>query len=152
MKRTIALLLAALLLLAFPGCAGNQKQQPQNELFTDDFFEDVVEIKDSCCGRLVGEQITPMIRYLKSLSLSPTDIVLSGVNEKGEQLYGLFGLTFVKRDGTEVEFLHNTRTLTNVDEANLGSWVTPEGVNFTLGMQDVFWQVVKEYGGEDTLP
>lgn len=111
-----------------------------------------MEIKDSCCGRLVGEQITPMIRYLKSLSLSPTDIVLSGVNEKGEQLYGLFGLTFVKRDGTEVEFLHNTRTLTNVDEANLGSWVTPEGVNFTLGMQDVFWQVVKEYGGEDTLP
>ncbi len=152
MKRTISLLLAALLLLAFPGCAGNKKVQPQNELFTDSFFEDVVEIKDSCCGRLVGEQITPMIRYLKSVSLSPTDIVLSSVNEKGEQLYGLFILTFVKRDGTEVAFLHNTRTLTNVDEANLGSWVTPEDVNFTLGMQDVFWQVVKEYGGEDTLP
>ena len=42
--------------------------------------------------------------------------------------------------------------LTCVNDPAYGSWVTPEGVNFTLGMQDVFWQVVKEYGGEDTLP
>lgn len=152
MRRFILFLLIVSLLVLFPGCAGNKKVQPQNELFTDAFFEDVVSIGSAFTERLTGAQMEPAVAYLKGLHLTPTDAVVTPTNEKGEFIFGTPSLAIVKRDGTEVEFLHNTRTLTNVDEANLGSWVTPEGVNFTLGMQDVFWQVVKEYGGEDTLP
>ena len=144
MKRAISLLLAALLLLAFPGCAGNKKVQPQNELFTDAFFEDVVSIGSAFTERLTGAQMEPAVAYLKGLHLTPTDAVVTPTNEKGEFIFGTPSLAIVKRDGTELMFFYNDHTLTCVSDPAYGSWATAENEGLYEGLKEVIFPPEEE--------
>ncbi len=137
MKRILAFLLVSVLIFGICGCAkSNKEEAAANDLFTDEFFSDVVRI---CCYDAdniaeSSEQMAPVIRYLKSLKLKETDEHLSTKNEKGEDMYGLGYIIFYKADGTEVHFLCNNGKFTltgdspksyviqdvNFDEFNLG--------------------------------
>ena len=135
MKRILAFLLVSVLIFGICGCAkSNKEEAAANDLFTDEFFSDVVRIR--CVAGIAegSEQMAPVIRYLKSLKLKETNEHLRTTNEKGELLYGLGCITFDKADGTDVSFLYNNGKFTltgnspksyviqdvNFDEFNLG--------------------------------
>lgn len=135
MKRILAFLLVSVLIFGICGCAkSNKEEAAANDLFTDEFFSDVVRIR--CNDGIAGgsEHMKPVIRYLKSLKLKETNEHLRTTNEKGELLYGLGCITFDKADGTDVSFLYNNGKFTltgdspksyviqdvNFDEFNLG--------------------------------
>ena len=110
MKRILAFLLVSVLIFGICGCAKSDKEEAAaNDLFTDEFFSDVVRIR--CVAGIAegSEQMAPVIRYLKSLKLKETD---DNRNEKGELLYGLGCITFDKADGTDVSFLYNNGKFT----------------------------------------
>ena len=150
MKKILCIILSCVLLFLY-GCSASQPNGTQGssgpdendtkptetELstpFTDEFFADVVGI-----GTLSGEQMDPIIAYLKSLELKPSDIYLSDVNENGEVLFGGDAIDFKMSDGTTVIFLHNHMTMTNADGSC--SFVLVEG-NLLLGLQEAFYQAL----------
>lgn len=126
--------LSLIFVLCSFGCAGQEKAPAGNTVFTDEFFADVVEIKDMACGHLIGEQMKPVMEYLKGLTLTPTDIRISTVDENGEVLFGPSVLTFLKSDGTEVVFVRNHATLS--DLTNGCSYVIEEGENLDAGLRE----------------
>ena len=144
MRRFILFLLIVSLLVLFPGCAGNKKVQPQNELFTDAFFEDVVSIGSAFTERLTGAQMEPAVAYLKGLHLTPTDAVVTPTNEKGEFIFGTPSLAIVKRDGTELMFFYNDHTLTCVSDPAYGSWATAENEGLYEGLKEVIFPPEEE--------
>ena len=148
MKKLLCILLS-ITLLFLCGCAASQpngtqgnstpsesESKPDEALlstpFTDEFFADVVGI-----GTFSGEQMDPIIAYLKSLELEPSDIYLGNVNENGEVLFGGDSIHFEMSDGTTVIFLHNHMTITNKDGSC--SFVLVEG-NLNLGLQEAYEQ------------
>ena len=116
------------------GCAAQGKTNAQNDVFTDAFFADVVEIRDSRYGQVQGEQMAPVISFLKTLRLSPADVPLQAVDDDGEVLYGLDCITFLKRDGSEQSFLHNHATLSSSE----GNGYVVEGENLDDGLSEAF--------------
>ena len=134
MKKIHLIFLSLIFVLGSFGCAGQEKAPVGNTVFTDEFFSDVVEIKDMACGHLIGEQMKPVMEYLKGLTLTPTDIRISTVNENGEVLFGPSVLTFVKSDGTEVVFVRNHAVLSN--RADGCNYVVAEGENLNAGLRE----------------
>lgn len=128
--------LAVVLLLSLFGCGAQENNLEGNNMFTDVFFSDVVEIRDSRCGQVSGEQMEPVIQYLKGLTLTVTDEHLMATNENGEQLYGLDLITFIKSNGTEITFLRNHTTLSSLDAC---SYVI-EGENLNQELEEAFNQ------------
>ena len=156
MKKLLCVLLS-IALLCLCGCAASQSLRPlgnsetedngaDNKLsnpFTDEFFADVVEIGELLVGKVSGEQMAPVIAYLKGLELKPSDTYLSNVTEDGEELTGGRFIEFKMSDGTTVTFMHNHMTLTNTDGSC--SYVLVEG-NLNTGLQEAFNQAMN--GGE----
>ncbi len=103
MKKIIVVILVSVILVGMTSCTKEEveeKDPVNNILFTDEFFEDVVEIGDFGVGKAVtGDQMEPVIRYLRSLYLTETDYIVNNVNvnEKGEELYGAQYIYFKKR-------------------------------------------------------
>ena len=151
MKKLLSILLC-IAVLFLCGCAPSQPNEalgnsgpsekesaPSEDVlltpFTDEFFADVVRIGDTSNGWVSGDQMAPVIDYLKSLKLEQTDVYLSSYDENGNMLVGLSGIDFELSDGTTISFLHNHMTLTNTDGS--GSFVLSEG-NLNLGLQEAF--------------
>ena len=146
MKRILAFLLVSVLIFGICSCAKSDKEEAAaNDLFTDEFFSDVVRIR--CVAGIAegSEQMAPVIRYLKSLKLKETDKHLSNRNEKGELLYGLNFISFDKADGTEICFMHNHAKLTLMRDSPksyvLDGAETDSNINLNLGLQDAFAQI-----------
>ena len=81
---------------------GENSAPANNEVFTDAFFADVAQIAFIEDTPIEGEQMLPVIRYLKSLKLSRSDEELP---EKKPETYGgwdIVGMRFIKADGTEL--------------------------------------------------
>ena len=110
MKKLICLFLIAVMTFGLFGCS-----KSNNELFTDEFFADVVEIRDLYSGVASGEEMKPAINYLKSLKLVKLDEPLSNTDQNGELLYGLGAISFIKSDGTEIVLLRNHLTINSPD-------------------------------------
>ncbi len=148
MKRILAFLLVSVLIFGICGCAKSDKEEAAaNDLFTDEFFSDVVRI---CCYDAdniaeSSEQMAPVIRYLKSLKLKETNEHLRTTNEKGEFLYGLSLISFDKADGTEVRFRYNHAKLTLMGDSPksyvLDGAETDSNINLNLVLQDAFAQI-----------
>lgn len=143
MKRIQFVLLTLLLSMSIFGCAGPANTTVENIIFTDEFFADVVEICDSRFGQVSGEQMEPVIRYLKDLTLTATDEPLRATNENGDQLYGLDLITFRKNDGTEISVLRNTAKMSGLD----GCSYVVEGGNLNSGLKEAFRQAFNHSDG-----
>lgn len=122
-NRILAVLLLTLLLL---GC-GRQQAVEANSVFTEEFFADVVTIRDSRFGEVSGDALEPVETYLKGLVLTVGDAPLDTRDEAGEQLYGLDVLTFQRSNGEEVRFLRNHGALS--DSAGQTYTVGEENLN-----------------------
>lgn len=143
MRKMHLVLLTLLLLLNTFGCAGQTNIPVENVIFTDVFFTDVVEIRDSRFGQVSGERMEPVIQYLKHLTLTATDEHLSAVNENGEQLYGLDLITFRYGDGTEITILRNHAKMSGLGEY---SYVVEDG-NLNSGLKEAFDQALNQGDG-----
>ena len=91
-------------------CGKEEKGEINNTIFTDEFFEDVVTIQD-LIGRVSGDQMKPVIKYLKSLYLVKTDIYVKTVDEQGYPLMGSYSLQFVLKDGTLISYYRTKKYL-----------------------------------------
>lgn len=109
-----------------------------NDVFTDEFFADVVEICDTTIDPPVtGERMEAVIRYLKGLILTPTQEHLTAPSEDGQIHYGgLDYLTFRKADGTEVTVLRSAQELTMSGER---SYIA-QGENLNAGLKEAVGQ------------
>lgn len=139
LKRIFLVLLLLLFSTTILGCNSQEKVSVNNDLFTDKFFNDVVEICDSRAGVVSGEDMKPVIAYLKGLKLTATTEHLRTVNEAGEELYGLNAITFRKSDGTEIMFLRNHVKMTCASESSSYSYVLESG-NLNEGLIEAFGQ------------
>lgn len=139
MKKVWCVLFALTFALNFLGCTAHEQYQQNNDLFTDAFFSDVVEIRDTRHGQIYKEQLAPVIQYLKGLTLNKVDWHLTTVDEDGNQLYGLDGIGFVKSDGTEIAFLRNHATFSNIE---IGTY-TIAGEGFENGLKKAFEQALQ---------
>lgn len=117
MKKIWILTLAILLVFSFFGCAGQDGDSVKNDVFTDAFFQDVESI--GLYGgesMLSGEDMQPVIRHLKQLTLTHSDIVLTHIDEDGDLLYGgPASMIFLKTDGTRTGFLTQGNVITFID-------------------------------------
>ena len=106
MRKLVGLLLIAVMAVGLFGCS-----KSNNELFTDEFFEGVVSIRNHGNEPVNDEQMKPVIEYLKNLKLEKTDECLTNIDENGNLLYGAFFLSFTMTDGTEIHLLHNDKKI-----------------------------------------
>ena len=104
MKRLLTIFLSVLFLLSLFGCSLKSGDPVNNEVFTDEFFEDVVEIRFGLINEpLTGEQLAAVARYLKSLHLTHSEEEIP--EEKKSGTYGgvtIVHMEFVKQDGTSL--------------------------------------------------
>lgn len=135
MRKILCLLLAAILALCMPGCAKQKKSAENNNVFTNAFFSDVVEIRDTRFGVVSAEQMEPVVQYLKGLTLTASDTYLTTVDENGEQLDGGDLITFLKSNGEEVVYLRNHAKFSILDVC---SYVVSEGENLNIGLGNAF--------------
>ena len=165
MKKLLCILLS-IGLLCLCGCAASQPNETagssepadtspsdtsaeptenvQLPLFTDEFFANVVEIGEIYTGKVSGEQMAPIIAYLKSLELEPTDTYLSSYDENGNMLVGgPSAITFKMNDGTSLGFLYSGVYLTKGDGSC--SYKLVEG-NLNEGLEEAFDQAMN--GGD----
>ena len=146
MKRKMISLLLVVCMLTLFGCTAQveetqpEETQPEKvQLFTDAFFEDVVEIRDFPCGEVSGAQMEPVIQYLKGLKLTATDKHIKTHDENGNPYYGGHTMiTFVKSNGDEMLFLKTIGIFTYSDETGTYSYEVEEGINLNLGLQEAF--------------
>ena len=152
MQKVFSFFLVALIVLSLFGCT-KQKTISQeeilqenvwpdvqnNDLFTDSFFSDIVEIGDTRIGRVSGSQMKPIIRYLKSLTLSETrEYFISTKDENGELLLGPSALIFCKSDGTEIQFIKGDTAFSGTDaNGEPITYVLKDG-NLFEGLQEAF--------------
>ena len=134
MRKILCSLLAIILVLCVIGCTKQEKSVENNKVFTDAFFSEVVEIRDSRFGVVSAEQIAPVAQYLKGLELTASDTYLTTVNENGEILNGCDVITFLKRNGEQVIFLRNHAKFSILDVC---SYVV-EGENLNIGLGNAF--------------
>ena len=155
MKKFKIMLLLLILAIVASGCGGHTDKfedhgtaadasdsTEKNELFTDEFFSNVVEIRDSRIGVISGEQMNAVIQYLKGLHLTKSDANLCTVNENGEKLSGLDVITFQK-DGSEgITFLRNHSKLTCVSGDSVYSYAVEGHGNLNTGLKSAICQPV----------
>ena len=142
MKKIIIVILVSVILVSMTSCTKEEveeKDPVNNTLFTDDFFEDVVEIGDLGVGKFVtGDQMEPVIRYLKSLYLVETDYIVKKVNEKGEVLYGPVYIYFKKKDGSQLTITRNSRVFSNPYGDGVSYEVPEEYPSIGIGLDIAF--------------
>ena len=114
----------------------------KNDLFTDEFFSDVIEIKAMVYPNpiVTAEQMEPAIDYLKGLELTEVDQHLGGDGE--DRLGGASLLTFTKSDGTEEVFLYTHGAITCTSETGKRTFLVEEGNNLNVGLKEAFEQGV----------
>ena len=120
MKKIFVLFLfISICLTSLIACRKEEKEidAVHNTIFTDEFFEDVVEIRDFE-GTASGEQMKPVIRYLKSLYLVETDIYIRIRDDDGYPLIGRHGIDFEKKDGTIVSIYRTNNMFIDIDGIN----------------------------------
>ena len=141
MKKKL-ILICTLVLLILLGYFALTHKTSKNELFTDDFFSDVVEIKAMVVPNSVvtAEQMEPAIKYLQSLELAEVDQHLGGDDE--DLLGGASLLTFTKFDGTEEVFLYTHGAITCTTEMGKRTFLVEEGNNLNIGLKEAFDQGV----------
>ena len=104
MKRLLIVFLSALFLLSMFGCSLKSGDSVNNKVFTDEFFEDVVEIRFGIIDEpITGDQLAAVTRYLKSLYLTHSEKEIP--EEKTPGTYGgspIVHIEFVKQDGTSL--------------------------------------------------
>ena len=104
MKRLLTIFLSVLFLLNLFGCSQKSGDPVNNKVFTDEFFEDVVEIRFGIIEEpITGEQLAAVARYLKSLHLTHSEKEIP--EEKKPGTYGgtpIVHMEFVKQDGTSL--------------------------------------------------
>ena len=144
MKKILCSLLAAILVLCMPGCAKQKKSAENNNVFTDAFFSDVVEIRDTRFGVVSAEQMEPVVQYLKGLTLTASDTYLTTVDEDGEILYGGDAITFLKSNGEQVIFLRNHAKFSIF---NVCSYVVSDGENINIGLKNAYSQAINKSAG-----
>ena len=109
MKRLVIVCFSAMLFLSMFGCAQGNGDPVNNKVFTDEFFEDVTEIRFGIShGSATGEQLAAVARYLKNLRLTHTEEELRYEYEPG--YYGgwdVVRMDFIKRDGTSLRIRLN---------------------------------------------
>lgn len=107
MKRFLAIVLAAVLLLNICGCSQKSGDPVNNDVFTDEFFQDVVEFRLGIGdGPITGQQLAAVVRYFKSLHLTPSEEEVPEV----KKTYGgwdIVYMEFTKSDGTSLMFRMN---------------------------------------------
>ncbi|MCD7860189.1 MAG: hypothetical protein LUH51_08580 [Firmicutes bacterium] len=141
MKKGFIITLAMVLAFGCFGCSVEEPEQSNNSLFTDSFCGDVVQIACLPCGVVSGEQVGPVLEYLQSLTLTKTDEHLHTTSEDGQQLYGLFFISFRKSNGYEASLMMNTLKLTStssMEDVEKFSYVAVE--EFISGLQEAFEQ------------
>ena len=144
MKKIIVVILVSVILVGMTSCAKEEveeKDPVNNTLFTDEFFEDVVEIGDFGVGKAVtGDQMEPVIRYLKSLYLTETDYIVNNVNvnEKGEELYGAQYIYFKKKDGSQLTITRDGRVFSNPYGDGVSYEVPEEYPSIRIGLDIAF--------------
>ena len=139
MKKALLALLLLSLSLSFFGCARQAGTPAKNDVFTDDFFAGVTEIRAAGIGQLCGDDLAPVTAYLKGLTLTETSQALSTTNEAGELLYGPGCITFVRSNGSECSFLMNHTTLTGMAGSRFaGHSYTVEFGNLNTGLKEAF--------------
>ena len=129
MKKIWTLTLVIVFALSMFGCAGQDGDSVKNDVFTDAFFQDVESI--GLYGgesMLSGEDMQPVIRHLKGLRLTHSDIILTNIGENGEPLAGGYpGMGFHKSDGTATAFLTDGNVITFAD-----------GSSYTVNDKDLY--------------
>lgn len=109
MKRLWILFFSVMLLLSMFGCTQEQGDPVNNKVFTNEFFEDVTDIRLSFKDEpLTDQQLAAVIRCLKSLRLTHTEKELPTERPRGT--YGgspLEKVHFIKADGTTLEIRVN---------------------------------------------
>lgn len=144
MKRMLFFLLAFALSFNVLGCSAPSEEPIDdpinNELFTDAFFADVVEIAAYGAGVVRGDQLQPVIQYFKGLTLISSDTHLI---PEDDTLTGLGAISFRKSDGTEIVFNNNHAKMTCIEGLELCSYVLESG-NLNLGMQDAFARAMEQ--------
>ena len=105
------LLLSAVLVFGLVGC-----KPKGNDIFTDEFFEGVVQMDCVYLGLVREEQMKPVITYLKEVRLVRSDEEpLTNIDENGDLTMGLCPLFFCKSDGSEIGLFFNGRILNSPD-------------------------------------
>lgn len=137
MRKILCSLLAIILVLSVLGCTKQKNSSENNTVFTDAFFSDVVEIRDTRFGVVSAEQMEPVVQYLKGLTLTASDTYLTTVDENGEQLFGCDAITFLKSNGDEVIYLRNHAKFSILDVC---SYVVTEGENLNIGLKNAYNQ------------
>ncbi len=140
--KKIIVILVSVILVGMTSCAKEEveeKDPVNNTLFTDEFFEDVVEIGDFGVGKAAtGDQMEPVIRYLKSLYLTETDYIVKTVNEKGEDLYGAQYIYFKKKDGSQLTITRDGRVFSNPYGDGVSYEVPEEYPSLRIGLDIAF--------------
>lgn len=131
MKKVSCLLLIAVMAVGLFGCS-----KSNNELFTDEFFEDVVSIDYFGLGSVSGKQMEPVIKYLKGLKLTETDERIRIPDENGDNLYGIYAISFSKDDGAEIHLLCNSAKINGLD--NDAYSLADENEDFIAGLKEAF--------------
>ena len=134
MKKARFFLLALAFAVVAVGCSGRARDAVKNEVFTDEFFAGVVQICTIGSEPVSGDQMEPVISYLKGLTLTSTEQRLRTTDENGNVLYGPGMMTFRRADGSETHFLLGHEMITRVDG---GSYLV-EGENLYAGLREAF--------------
>ncbi len=134
MKKVRFILLALIFAISAAGCAGQTMETAKNEVFTDEIFAGVIQICAIGSEPVSGDQMKPVISYLKGLTLTPTEQRLRTTDENGNVLYGPGLMTFRRADGSETHFLLGHEMITCVDG---GSYLV-EGENLYAGLREAF--------------
>lgn len=142
MKKVQIILLALVFVISMVGCSEKERDPVNSALFTDEFFADVVRIRCTMSEPVSGEQMEPVIRYLKGLTLVETDVRIKTTDENGEVLYGGHAaLTFDKADGTEIWFNINNSVMNCV--SGLDANYELESGNLYSGLKEAFDEALK---------
>ena len=136
MKKFITLVFTLAFAVSTLGCAGQPNDTARNDVFTDAFFTDVEQIY-FCAVPVSGEQMEPVIRYLKGLALTPaaaTEQQVSSEDRNEPVRYGFYSLRFLKTNGEEVGMILDSGWIGN--EA-MGTYRVEEG-NFIENVRALF--------------
>jgi len=147
MQKIICFLLSVLLIFlcgctqedVTPTTAPTEPSEPSepllirgNKVFTDAFFEDVVEITAYGCMNAVDkEHMGPVVKALQFLTLMESDLYLSYVDENGEPLCGPGWLAFKKSDGTTLSFI-TTNAIMTLSDGSLSYYIIGDNLNLIL--------------------
>lgn len=136
MKRILLFLLAFVFAVSTIGCTDAKIETSKNEVFTDDFFDGAEQMSlVALAGPLTGEQMTPVISLLKSLTLTPTDTRLSRGDENGDTGYGGTPMLVIKFEGAKVWTAFVSDEIITIDGG--GSYEV-EDENFYRGLLEAF--------------